>query len=409
MILRLALKSLLYRRWISILLVLSLASSVFLALSVERLRLGAREGFSEVVSQADLLVGARTGPINLLLYSIFGMGNATNNISFSSYETLKRHPGVEWTIPFSLGDSHRGFRVIGTNDSFFENYRFRGHRSIAFKEGTSPQDVSEVAIGSEVAKSLSYKLGDRIVLSHGMSGEGPDVYAHDDKPFTIVGILASTGTPVDWSLYVSLEALEWIHLGWQDGVPSHTNQQTKPHLKVQEITSFLVRMKKRIDSVYFQREINQFRAEPLMAIAPGVTLLEFWNSFRFFEASLRVVSWFVAVISLLGLLVVLILSIEVRQREMMILRTIGFNASRIFSLILLEVGALTLAGVILGTSLVLLTYTALRAPLESLTGISLVFTPPSSFEVVFVSSLLVLALLAALGPAWKLYRKGLWG
>jgi len=408
MILRLAWKSLLYRRWISILLVLSLASSVFLAISVERLRLGARESFSEVISQADLLVGARTGPINLLLYTLFGMGNATNNIAYSSYETLKRHPGVEWTIPFSLGDSHRGFRVIGTNESFFQKYRFRGDRSIHLATGSIPKGLSDVTIGSEVAKSLSYNLGDKIVLSHGMSGEGPDIYQHEDKPFTISGILKTTGTPIDWSLYVSLEALEWIHQGWQDGVPSKSAIQLDTPLQVRELTSFLVRMKKRIDSVYFQREINEFKAEPLMAIAPGVTLLEFWNSFRFFEAGLRFVSLFVAVISLMGLLVVLILSIEVRQREMMILRTIGLSARRIFSLILLEVGVLTVAGILLGLSLVLIGFVALRSPLEGLTGISIVLTPPSSFELSFVASLLLLSLLSALGPAWKLYQKGLW-
>ena len=407
MILRLACKSLLYRKWITLLLVLSIGCSVFLTLSVERIRLGARESFSEVISQADLLVGARTGPINLLLYTLFGMGNATHNISYASYEKLKNHPAVQWTIPFSLGDSHRGFRVIATTDSFFKHYRFRLDKQVVIDSGSIGGSKSDVVIGSEVARSLKYKVGEQIILSHGMSGEGPDVYNHEDKPFTVVGILAPTQTPIDWSLYVTLEAMEWIHEGWEAGVPGTVDASANEPTSIKSITSFVVRMKNRIDSVYFQRDINEFKDEPLMAIAPGVTLMEFWNSFRFFENALKAIAVFVALISLLGLFVVLMLSVEVRQKEMIILRTIGFDASKIFGLILLEVGVLIGAGILLGVGLMFSAFFVLRAPLEVLTGLSLGLTAPSSFELVFLIALVLSTLLSALWPASRLYRRSL--
>jgi putative ABC transport system permease protein len=398
MIRKLAWKSLLYRRWISFLLVISLGASVFLALAVERIRWGARESFSEVISQADLLVGARTGPINLLLYTIFGMGNATNTISLQSYEKLRSHPAVDWTIPFSLGDSHKGFRVIATTEAFYKHYRFRGDRRIELRSGSIPASVSDVVLGAQVAQSLGYKVGDQVVLSHGMSGEGPDVYQHEDQPFQVVGILMPTNTPIDWSLYITLEGMEWIHEGWQEGqAPAATSN----------ITSFLVRMKNRIDSVYFQRDINEFKDEPLMAIAPGVTLMEFWNSFRFFEKSLQVISIFVALISLLGLFVVLMISIELRQREMLILRTVGLNARKLFTLVFLEVGFLTLSGILLGIIAMLICFFAMRESLEAMTGVAVALTGPSSFDVTFVLSLLILALLSAVWPAWRLYRQSL--
>ncbi len=398
MIGKLAWKSLLYRRWISLLLVLSLGSSVFLALSVERIRWGARESFSEVISQVDLLVGARTGPINLLLYTVFGMGNATNTISSASYDKLSTHPGVEWTIPFSMGDSHKGFRVIATSEAFYKHYRFRGDRKLELRSGSIPVGLGDVVLGSQVAQDLGYKVGDQIVLSHGMSGEGPDVYQHEDKPFTVVGILKTSATPVDWSLYITLEGMEWIHEGWEGG-PSAS--------KPSSLTSFLVRMKNRIDSVYFQRDINEFKDEPLMAIAPGVTLMEFWNSFRFFEKSLQFISVFVALISLLGLFVVLMISIELRQREMLILRTIGLSAQRIFGLVLAEVTVLTLAGILLGLLCMLAGFFAMRGPLEAATGLAISLTAPSSFDVGFLISLLILSLASALWPAWRLYRQSL--
>jgi putative ABC transport system permease protein len=166
-------------------------------------------------------------------------------------------------------------------------------------------------------------------------------------------------------------------------------------------------MKNRIDSVYFQRDINEFKDEPLMAIAPGVTLMEFWNSFRFFEKSLQLVSVFVALISLLGLFVVLMISIELRQREMLILRTIGLNAQKLFALVLLEVGFLTVSGILLGILAMLLCFFVMRAPLEAMTGVAITLTGPSAFDVGFVISLLILALASAIWPAWRLYRQSL--
>ena len=94
------------------------------ASGVQQLRTSAREGFAKTLSGADLIVGARSGPINLLLYSIFRIGDATSNVTWQSYQIIAKHPDVAWTIPISLGDSHRGFRVMGTTLDYFTHYRF---------------------------------------------------------------------------------------------------------------------------------------------------------------------------------------------------------------------------------------------------------------------------------------------
>ena len=122
--LKLALASLWNRRTTAALTLLSVALSVALLLGVEKLRRDARHSFASTVSGIDLVVGARSGSIQLLLYSVFRIGSATNNISWASYQELSKDPNVAWTVPISLGDSLAGFRVLGTTEAYFEHYRY---------------------------------------------------------------------------------------------------------------------------------------------------------------------------------------------------------------------------------------------------------------------------------------------
>jgi len=168
-LLSLAYRSLRNRKLTTILTLLSLALSVSLWVGIEHIRSGARESFSNTISQTDLIVGARGGSLQLLLYTVFHMGSPTANVSYESYDKFKKHPAVSWTIPISLGDSHRGYRVVGTNEDFYRHYRYRQDREIEFHQGRAPSDVFELALGSEVAQKLAYKLGDRIVVTHGLT------------------------------------------------------------------------------------------------------------------------------------------------------------------------------------------------------------------------------------------------
>ncbi len=220
MLLTLATKSLRNRLLTTSLTVASIAFSVALLVGVENVRTGMRESFAGTVRGVDLIVGARGGTIQLLLYSVFGIGSPTQNVSMATYERLREHPAVAWTIPYSLGDSHRGFRVIGTNEDFFEHYRFRQDGSVTFTEGRMPRDLYDVAIGSEVAERLAYRVGDLIEVTHGLSTAAGGIVNHDEQPFKVVGIMARTFTPIDRALYVTLEGVEAMHVGFETGAPS---------------------------------------------------------------------------------------------------------------------------------------------------------------------------------------------
>jgi hypothetical protein len=214
---RIALQSLRNRALTASLTVLAIAFSVMLLLGVEKVRTGARQSFADTISGTDLIVGARSGAIQLLLYSVFRIGNATNNVTWKSYSDIAKRAEVEWIVPISLGDSHHGFRVLGTTPDYFAHYKYRHGQSLAFAEGKAFSDLFDAVIGADVAQALGYKVGDEIVVAHGVGSIS--FVEHKDKPFRVVGILAKTGTPVDRTVHVSLEAIEAIHVDWQNGMP----------------------------------------------------------------------------------------------------------------------------------------------------------------------------------------------
>lgn len=404
--LTLALKSIRNRQMTTVLTILSIALSTALLLAVERTRRAAEEGFTQSVSQTDLIVGARSGPVNLILYTVFNMGSATNNISWKTYEEIKSHPSVDWTIPYSLGDGHRGFRVVATDNNFFEHYRFRGDQSVQVAKGNSDLSLWKVVIGSEVQKKLSYGLGDKVVIAHGVTrGEG--IQKHDDKPFAVSGILKPTGTAIDTSVYVGLKSMEAIHMDWKNGAAptSETaiaqDEISEKDIHVGTITAFFLRTKSRIDTLRLQREINNFQAEPLLAIIPGVTLSELWRSLSVASTALQVISWMVIGVGLISMLIALLTGLNERRREMAILRSVGASPAQISFLLVLESATLTLMGVMLGLVFELLGFFVLRSWIADQFGLYLSGEILTSNEVIYLVVTLVLGVLIGFIPALK--------
>jgi putative ABC transport system permease protein len=209
--LQLALRSLRNRRLTTILTVLSIALSVALLVGVETVRRGIRESFAGTIRGTDLIVGARGGSQQLLLSSVFGLGAPAGSVEWGTYQRWARHPAVAWTIPISLGDSYYGYRVVGTTSAFFEHYKFRNDGRVTAAEGRLLEGDTDVVVGIEVAKSRGLTLGSPVTLTHGLRGTG--ISDHEEHPFTVVGILARTSTPVDRSVFITLEGIEGMHEG----------------------------------------------------------------------------------------------------------------------------------------------------------------------------------------------------
>jgi putative ABC transport system permease protein len=409
-VLRLAWKSLLNRRLAAGLLVCSIALSVALLAGVERIRTQTEASFTRAVAGTDLVVGARSGPVNLMLYAVFRIGDATNNISWKSYETIAANPRVAWTVPLSLGDSHRGFRVLGTTRAYFEHYRTGTDRPLAFRDGKAFADVFDAVIGSEVAERLGYRVGDSITLAH---GTGSVSFAeHDDKPFRVVGSLAPTGTAVDRTVHVKLEGIEAIHADWQAGgrVPGLTitpEQARKLDLKPKAITAILVGVKSKAAVFQLQRAINEYREEPLLAVLPGVALQQVWQIVGVAERALFLVAAAVAAASLAGLIALHLAALDARRRELAILRAIGAPPRAIFGLVLGESFLLTAAGILLGVALLQAGLFAAAAFIETRFGLVLEAGLPTAAEAALLAAVLVCGTLAGAIPAWRAYRLAL--
>ena len=410
-LMRLALASLNNRRFTAVLTVLAIALSVCLLLAVERVRTEARNSFASTISGTDLIVGARSGSVNLLLYSVFRIGNATNNIRWSSFEWLADNPKVSWAIPISLGDSHRGYRVMGTDSSYFDHYRYGRGLSLQMAEGRQFDDLFDVVLGAEVAEALHYKLGQELVLAHGVSEVS--LTKHDDKPFRVSGILARTGTPVDRTLHISLAGMEALHVDWKNGVPAQgagrvsAEQARQMGLQPTAITAVLLGLKSRIATFAVQRQINEYSGEPLQAILPGVALQELWSLMGIAEKALFVVSLFVVLTGLIGMLTAILTSLNERRREMAILRSVGARPWHIGSLLVLEAFSLALAGVLLGLLLLYLGIIISQGHVQANYGLYLPLSLPSGYEWSLLGAILAAALLMGSVPAWRAYRQSL--
>ena len=108
-------------------------------------------------------------PVQLMLYAVFRIGEASQNMRWTSAQKISRHPAVAWTIPLSLGDSHHGFPVLGTSLDYFTHFRYGDRQLLRLQAGKPFEGVFDAVLGAEVARRLGYRLGQKIVLTHGLS------------------------------------------------------------------------------------------------------------------------------------------------------------------------------------------------------------------------------------------------
>lgn len=403
---RLVIASLVNRRVIVFLTALSVALSVFLFASVEKLRDGARASFTHTVSGTHIVAGARSGQIPLLLFSLFHLGSPTSNVSYASYMRYRKHPAVAWALPLSIGDSHRGFRVVGTSPNLMKYYRYRNAQQLKLADGSYSLGRFKAVLGSTAARELGYKVGAPLVLTHGIS-DVQGIHDHEENPFTVEGIFEPTGTPFDKGIYISLESAELMHDEHGAGEAEAHDRQPGAPVRIEKITSFMIGVKQPVDILPLMRAINEDTAEPLTAILPGVVLSEIWNMMGYAENILKLVSYLVMLTALCGLFIALYASLAERYREMAILRALGAHPGSIASLLIAESVLLASVGVLAGYGLLALVTTALRSVLLRYFSVALGVFPLTAQELFFVAILIAMSVLVAMVPAYLVYRRAL--
>lgn len=405
MILRLAIASLVARALTVGMTILAIALSVALFLGVEKVRTGAKASFADTISGTDLIVGARSGSVQLLLYSVFRIGNATNNVTWKSYQDIAARSDVDWIVPISLGDSHRQFRVMGTSQAFFEHYKYRQGRSLAFSDGVILDDLFDTVIGADVAAALGYEIGDPIIVAHGLAS----FTEHKDQPFRVSGILEKTGTPVDRTVIVSMEAIEAIHVDWQGGaqIPGQSTPADvirEMDLTPKAITAALIGVQSPLQTFGVQRAINQYGEEPLLAILPGVALQELWSIVGIAETALLAVSAMVVVTALIGMMATIFSSLNERRREMAIFRAMGARPVVICGLLVLEAMMMAAIGAVLGVILLYIGLIIAQPILDSAFGLWLPIDAPTMREFWVMLGVVGAGAIVSLVPAFRAYR-----
>jgi putative ABC transport system permease protein len=401
--------------------VVSLALATALLWTLERLRHDIRTSFAQSVSGVDLIVGARSSPVQLMLFSVFRIGSVPQVMTMDSVRAVAQHRSVAWVVPLSLGDSHRGYPVLGTTPEYFQHFAYGDKQALVLQSGVefanTLDGLYEAVIGAEVARKMGYGLGQSITFGHGLHDHGhghdhAEADEHADKPFKVVGILAPTGTPVDRTVHVSLQALEALHLDWVGGTPMPgggipAEQARKFDLEPTEVTAALVGLKSRAAVFNVQRFVNQYEDEALMGVMPGVALGELWTVLGLGENALLAVSALVALVSVFSLMAVVLAGLNERRRELAVLRAVGAGPRHVLGLLALEGIWVTCAGVLLGV-LLAQAGMALGAPwLQNALGIRLHMAMPLPTQWAVLAAVLAAGMLASLGPAWRAYRLSL--
>lgn len=403
-----------------LLLLLSVITSTCLLLGIDLARQSAKASFSNAVAGTDLIVGAQTSPVSLLLYSVFRIGQATRNVPYAEFERLEQDPRVKSALPIALGDSYRGFAVVGTKAAYFDSFLYGARQNLQFAQGRAFENYSvgkpaavlfEAVLGAEVAARLKHTVGDKIALSHGMQIQQTEP-SHANKPFMVVGVLKPAGTPVDQSVHISLAGMEAIHVDWAAGVPVPgadipAEYVTKFDLQPKSVTAVLLALNNRAGVFRMQRELESRPGVALSAILPGVALSSLWLTVGLVERVLLFVAALVALVSALGLTSVMLVTLGQRRRELAVLRSTGAGPRAVFGLLCLESALVMWVGVALGVVVLGLASAALAPWVQAQFGLQLVGLNELGEGLMAVTAFAAFGSLLGLVPAWQAYRNQL--
>jgi putative ABC transport system permease protein len=315
---------------------------------------------------------------------------------------LKSNQSVAWAIPISLGDSHRGFRVMGTNSDYFTHFKYGNDKPLNLATGKVFDGPFDTVIGADVANSLGYKQGDQIVIAHGIGSTS--FVNHKQAPFTVTGILAPTGTPVDKTVHVSLPAIEAIHMP-----PGQLQKLVdNPQLQLPQptsITSVILGLTSKFATFTLQRQINSYQDDRLMALLPGVAMAQLWQLMANVENLLQIIGYLVLLASLFGLATMLLATMNERQREIAVFRILGASPKLIVSLVILEALIISILALLASVAVVTLSLTVLDGWLAAEYGLFLSNSVLSPDLFILSSIIMGATLLTALVPGLEAYKK----
>ncbi len=472
-------RSIQQRRLSSSLTAMSVALGVMLVVSVLLLRVELEEHFLQPGKGYALIVGAPGSSLQLVLNSVYHIDKSPGLIPYATYEELQKHPSARLAVPYAVGDSFRGFRVVGTTDAFFSPrfphpagktpasklalgrpFQFHpedlqeaiAHLTPASQPTSTPistpastaqnprpkihenqhenrsentdtptpqqpskddrnkhenhdespgehhghhheehDEIAEAVVGSEVARQLGVRPGDRIEPTHGVEGGG-SIHEHEHL-WTVVGVLKPTGTPVDKLVLINLDSFYRIpdHSG---GLLQGSNQAGLSAIVLfprggMHKALLLSRLNKRTDIQI--ADVNR-EVRHLFDIVGNIDI--------FF----LLVSLLVVLVGLISIMVAIYNTMNERRREIAILRALGARQRSVMAIVLGESMLLALVGALMGIAMGHGLVWALASRVEQAAGFrpdALTVWPGEPLLLIVVGAV---GALAGLLPAWKAYR-----
>lgn len=299
-----------------------------------------RERLTRDAHGIDLVIGARGSPLQLVLSSVYHLDVPTGNIALAELDRWSRHPQVERAIPIALGDSVRGYRIVGTTPALLDHY---GAQLVQGEPWAQPM---QAVVGAEVARQ-GLRLGARFVGAHGFDG-GP---AHEDAHYTVSGVLAPTGTVLDRLILTALDSVWHLHdeghAGEDHVAGDDHNHDHAQEPDTREITAVLLRFRSPLAAALLPRAVQQEDGR-IQAVAPAQEMLRLFELLGLGLDALKLLAGVLVLIAGLSIFAALYNAMETRQYDLAILSALGASRARVISLLWLEALLLALAGTLLG-------------------------------------------------------------
>ena len=320
------------------------------------------EKFEKNLAGIDMVIGAKGSPLQLILCSMYHIDSPTGNISIKEVTPFLRegHPLIETAIPLSLGDSHQGYRIVGTTHGLVDLYNAEA------ASGPLWQKTMEVTLGANVAKELNLTVGDEFFSSHGFIIDDNLVHG-DTEPLKVVSILKPTGAVIDQLILTNTQTVWAVHdhemgaegeeeheheEGEEHAHHDHSPEEEKPLLEYpdKDITSVLVKFKGRnYQALNMPRSINE--NTDMQAAAPAIEINRLRDNMGVGEYFLQVLALVIVVVSGLSIFISLYSSLKERKYELALMRVMGASPGKLFSLIVLEGLLLAFIGFVIGIAL----------------------------------------------------------
>jgi putative ABC transport system permease protein len=369
-----------------VLLALGVATVVALLLVVEQLS----ERMGRDAAGIDLVVGAKGSPMQLILSGIYHVDAPTGNIPLPAAQALSKHRLVKKAIPLALGDSWKGYRIVGAPHAYMEHY---GARTASGRLYEKPM---EAVLGAEVAARTGVALGASFVGAHGVGGEGAE---HGEQPYSVVGVLARTGSVLDRLVLTSIESVWHVHeehQGPQDA------QDRKAMEEDREVTVLLIQYASPLAVAMLPRQINA--KSELQAASPAYETARLFSIVGVGVDARRAFAVVLILAAGLSVFVALYSALEERRYDLAVMRTLGASPARLFGLLVLEGMVLAVLGAALGVAAGHLLVAALGAWLEANKHHPVSGAVFRVEELWIIGIALAVGLAAALLPAYRAYR-----